>query len=173
MRGIVKGGLNEGGGNVMKSYQRGTLAFNTTEIIKSTLISPVISTNSIILCPSFASGNQHTGYNRFTANFVNDSTIRLERGLTGVAVTAYYEIYEFERVKSLQTGLTTVSNSEDNIVSITTVDPNKSMVFYSFHSKTASLTNGYFAKFELSASAITMRSHSHPLQVRWWVVEFN
>lgn len=173
-KGIVIGGLNSsGGGSNFKSIQRGDAQLNGVSS-KVVTIANVDLTKSIIILDIVSHGA--LDYSASVKGVLtNPTTLTLSRATaTGVA-NLTWTVIEFNNVKSLQSGLATLSANGLNTVAIASVDVNKSLAFNSCDSNNSSTASNLDTTCNLTNSttlAIT-QGGTHIRNQAWYVVEFN
>lgn len=165
-------GLDGPGGSIIKSIQRGegTLGGTTANIT----LSPV---NLGIAIPRVSYYGAFGGPNNDTvsATLTTITNLRLVRANSGEGAPVYnWEVIEFNNVKSLQTGVVTLTSNVQN-VAISSVDVNKTLVFPSFHANSG-MTPSYTMAYILNSSTnIKFTSYGHGVNfpVCYYVIEFN
>ena len=133
----------------------------------------------VIVRPYYASAGGATPYvsvTRALGYLLNNNTLRLERYSTGNyrQTKVFWEVVTFKDIKSLQKGQV-VSTTRDTDISISSVDLNKSLIFFSL--KTQSSRDGAIyniAGVSLTNSTTLTVSHLFGAEtvIQWYVVEF-
>lgn len=128
MRGIVKGGLNDGGGSNIKSIQYGD-----TSMSGSTLDIPIsiVDLTKSIAIVSYTSGTDAANTSSPMAQFPNAGILNISTaGISNSTIS--WRVIEFNNVKSLQKGSITLSATGNVPATITAVNRSKSIVVGSF-----------------------------------------
>lgn len=168
-------GLLGGSGGSIKSIQRGEISLDGSATTTTISITEVDLTKSVIIINVYGSGGS-ASVDAVRANFASSTSVVFTRSVAGGIPIVAYQVIEFNNVKSLQSGLTLVNTVPQN-VTITAVNPAKSIVFSSLSNpQTAqnssyvigliSLTNSTNLKFHCRAADISNYS------VQWYVIEF-
>lgn len=133
----------------------------------------------VIVRPYYATAGGATLYvsvTRALGYLLNNNTLRLERYSTGNyrQTKVFWEVVTFKDIKSLQKGQV-VSTTGDTDISISSVDLNKSLIFFSL--KTQSSRNdatSNVAGASLTNSTTLTVSHLFGAEtvIQWYVVEF-
>ncbi len=174
MRGIVKGGLNDGGSNI-KSIQRGTITLSGTST--NVTISPIDISKSIVLI-SIEGANIDNAFRVLVSGRLTSSTnLLLTVGNIDYPPTVSWQVIEFNNVKSLQRGYTSI-NSDIQTVTISSVNTSKSFLVTS---KDATLFDTANFGLWFSSAALTNSTtitfsqlfSNKPGNVAWEVIEFN
>lgn len=177
MRGIVKGGLNDGGSNI-KSIQRGMYNVTDTTTTIDISIANVDLTKSVPTISFDASyGNQMADL--WKCELTSSTNLRITRiGLIATNIFVSWEVIEYNNVKSLQSGLC-AANAYPFSVSISNIDTSKSKLFYSFtNSYNNSDTEQYcfVSGFIKNSTLIEFRGYManiNQYNIQWYVIEFN
>jgi len=173
--GNVVGGITGTASNI-KSIQRGQAVFTSQTTINVT-ISLVDLTKSIVIV-ELQNGNETDPTAVFVQGKLNSSTqLNLSRQGVGNsnALSIRWTVIEFNNVKSLQTGTSGISTGT---VTISTVDPAKSLVFFSISCYVYPVvgTNAgdvrHSAWFN-SSTQIELTFSGNVSTIYWYVVEFN
>jgi len=162
------------GGAVIKSIQRGTVnpSSNTTDVT----ISEVDLTIAIPRLTIKAAGNAGIAVDEVMARieFLNDTTIRITMtSYNGAFIpTFFWEVIEFNNVKSIQSGY--VSSGNNASVSVSAIDENKSIIYSSASSFATGLTPYacFYKAIIESSTNIKLEGWSNP-NVQWYLIEFN
>jgi hypothetical protein len=172
---MAVGTTNISGGIRIRSIQRGTTNFDGTVIQVDATINSVNLSSSIVRIIALRGTDQGVA-SRSTAliEFLNATTLRMSKSVATDQLLVYWEVIEFENVKSKQSGKTFTGNGLT--VTINSVDVNKALVFSSLRND--SNTNGSVrpdSGFVLtSATELTFRSTYvvGNTEAAWQVIEF-
>lgn len=107
------------------------------------------------------------------ATFVNNTTLNLSTVNAPSSLGVQWEVIEFNNVKSLQSG--TTSGSANNLISISEMNPNKSLLFFSFSMPSTNLEPSYVqvrGRIQ-SSSQIQIQNSFAAINTFWQVLEFN
>lgn len=168
------------GGKNIKSIQRGSVSPFGDGAGKShdITISSVDTSKSIVRLTYFPNGTSPATAT-VRISLVNSTKINLARFMDNYIYSGvlYWEVIEFNNVKSKQIGSTSGSGGSPKTISISPVDLNKSLVFYSQYS-TSTNAAGVFARDSDSGLGLinnntlelTGQSSSY---IFWQVIEFN
>jgi hypothetical protein len=177
--GMYDGSVGSGkvsGATSIKSTQRGTYVFSTTEVTKDIAITVIDTSKSIILVTSNnPNGTVNTYVQSYSASgeILNAITIRLERGGIAESTTTRvnWQVIEFNNVKSLQRGITSSPTSQP----ITMVDVSKSMFIYSTSSENTGTLYYYLAcdSWLVDSTHICTNQKGNSCKVKWQLIEFN
>ena len=164
---------SEKGSNI-KSIQRGSATMNALTV--NVAISAVDITKSIVKIYMRNTAVSGTGYLTANAEITTSTNLRLAvvAIIVGTEVVDW-EIIEFNNVKSLQKGTKVVSTTSE-IVTITGVEPTKSVLFISWDAPMSSNMHNLSASGELTNSTtITLFQASSGVvrTIKWQVIEFN
>ena len=170
----------QGGGlNTIKTIQKGSLdSLQITSSGYSIPISTVDLTKSIVRLV-YGSSGQTDAVTLFRAEITTPSEIKIYRasatGFTGVNI--YWEVIEFNNVKSLQKGTTaaTTTNNTNNNVTISSVDALKTIIFDSYTCVSTSSLNQQVKGAALTNSttiALVKNDTSGLSTHHWQVIEF-
>lgn len=157
-------------GKPLKSYQSGTVSVNATSV--TVTISAVNLSNAIVRI-SFVpptSGNQSRTW-WVAAELTNTTTITFTLNYYFAAVSVFWEVIEFNGVKSLQRGTSIGSTS------IASVNTSKSLVFASWTTSESSLTGAPYELVEAylsNSTALTFAftNGNGSKTIKWQVIEF-
>lgn len=184
-RGVVKGGLNDGGKNI-KSIQRGILRLDDIGGSETVTISAVDLTKAVVKISFSGMGYTFTDTTRYSlvqAKLTSSTTIVISRGEDSGDMRVWWEVIEFNNVKSLQKGdanalvYNGVYGFDVQEVSISTVDPLKSIIFFSY--KTTALGGSSsiidaFISCEVMANLLRFEVKIDASnEIHWQLVEFN
>lgn len=174
-RGIVKGGLNDGGGSNIKSIQRGVNS--CTSISQTVTISAIDVTKSIVNISYSCSGNNALRNLLPKVVITNSTTLTITFNISpGYEVYVSWEVIEFNNVKNLQTGLVNMPNATPLTVNISAVNLAKSMLYFTNNSVSATSTANYVTMRGLIATGTTLtfnQGDTISRDIAWQVVEFN
>lgn len=169
----------KGGANI-KSIQRGTYSYlnKTTADIN---ISEVDLTKAIVKVQILQNGFSTAHGSLISVKFLNSTTIRLQSlSARGNAFEVYWEVIEYNNVKSIQTGSTAISGTASSALrTITSIDVNKSDLFFSIRSDSSSSSISYMnvvGKVNSSTQLGFYRDlsgNSANTTVEWQIIEFN
>lgn len=131
-----------GGGAVIKSVQRGSAGILAGQTSTVVTVSQVDVSKSFIKIYSSATqvGTEYMNSVLPLAEITNSTTLTFSRSTGSVAsqnVTVFWELVEFASGVSIQSGIANTSNAVLD-VTISTIDPSKSMVFFSMKSGSGS-----------------------------------
>jgi hypothetical protein len=174
----MAGGMTNasGGGIRIKSIQRGVTNFDGTVLtVSTTLTTPVILANSIVRIIALAGGSDTASTSTANIEFENASTVKMTKSSAINQLLVYWEVIEFENVKSKQSGKTFTGNGLT--VTINSVDVNKSLVFSSLRNDanfggSVRADSGFVLT---SPTQLTFRTSysSGNTEATWQVIEFN
>lgn len=162
----------------IKSMQSGDASIATNVGGTNITIETVNLSKAIVLITesnSTSTGNPQ--YVKVRAKFTSPTNINLVREGTSSSISCEisWKVIEFNNVKSLQYGdySLTVANSE-RPVTISSVNTNKSMLFFSFSSSlTSNDTIAMMCKGKiLDSTTINFKSGSATIVISWFLVEF-
>lgn len=171
-RGIVRGGLNDGGSNI-KSIQRGSVNVNATTV--NVAISSVDPTKAIVMLAVAGRSSGNSNYNLVSGAITSPTNIAFYIGASGSSTTVDWVVIEFNNVKSFQSGNKVTTLATDS-VTISNVNMEKSILFYSFSSSDSSAT---FSNATVSVSLSTgtniaiSQFNAVNKSIQWQVIEFN
>ena len=175
-KGVVIGGLNSGsGGGVIKNIQRGIATKLSSVTFVDIPINAVDITKSIVIVTSrYVSGSSVQGNTLLAkAKLINSTTLRISTNATGAEISTAYQVIEFEKIKSLQTG-DFIHAGGDITLPITTVNIGKSMLYFSFsteniaNSLVLSLTRG---SVESTTQIKFSNNVATNFSIQWYLVE--
>lgn len=161
--------VNKGGGSVIKSIQRGYV--NSTTTTENITISAVNVNKCIVRICSEGSGTLTTQMpsNLATIKLTSSTNVQILR--TGTERnTFYWEVIEFNNVKSKQTG----TYAGNGLISISAVNSLKSLLYVS--SKTSSTTSfnaAIFAYDFADYTHISIYSGDSATEYEWQLIEFS
>lgn len=164
----------QGGGNLIKSIQRGTLTFPSATITNVT-ISSVDLTKSIVLVTSIGdSVNPAVGCVK--GKLTSATNLALSKATT-LTANVSWQVIEFYNVKSLQTGDYTLITAAGT-VTVSAVSPTKSLLICSWES-TASTSGANYAALNYNLTNSTtitfdiINSANQGRNIHWQLIEFN
>lgn len=175
-------------GTKIASYQSGrTQRSNTSRTIQVT-INPVNTANSIVrvkgvFLEEYENDSKWSDIMSCIASFENSNTIEFRFGDTDSEIDysyIYWEVIEFENVKSVQTGImqpaevNPATDAGGTNITITPVNINNCLLFYDLYSAASyNYMNNIRWKF-VNNTTLNIGSYYLSYQyVRWWLVEFN
>jgi hypothetical protein len=168
--------LGVGGGSNIKSSQRGELTLGALTTTTDVTISTVDLTKSIVKIsvqsPNNVNLNQWTCYATLTSPTNLQFVIPTASGTTGLVS---WEVIEFNNVKSLQSGLTSMTSLTMN-VTISAVNLNKSILFFSNNSNATLIATHYFTLEGLLTASTNIKFSTlfaNVITAKWYVIEFN
>ncbi|GIO63585.1 hypothetical protein [Paenibacillus cineris] len=167
---------SSGGGVIVKSVQNGAVSLTSTS--QNITIGNVDKSKSIVLVNVVYDVNASPQDNLVAAKLVSNTTLNLSRYTSTVTITVYWQVVEFESVKSLQTGDSTFTATTENTVAISPVNMSKSLIICTMKMWTSNTSIQNFSlvyRFKSSTSigltggvsTVTDKVFS------WQVVEFN
>jgi hypothetical protein len=162
-----------GDGRFIKSVQRVLITIPGANLNASADISAVDTSKTVLIVkggPSDFSGSPGApdkyDVRVSLASSTSVTATRLDTS-GGSNVAVYVEIVEFQKIKSRQTGTATATP-----ITISTVDPAKSLCFLSLNSSYTDSGSGYYIYSLTSATEITVTFAYDINQITWFVVEF-
>lgn len=172
------------GGSNIKSLQRGqanVYRATTDPWTKDVTISSVDLTKSIVQCGMVNFETEpYLSANLITIEFVNPTTIRIKcevNQLEATSVYVYWEVIEFNNVRSKQNGEFTVGGTNEPSVSISTINPVKSLVFIKTRmgGGVVDLNEMVTAVSNVAANSLTFMfwSDNAGRIISWQLIEFN
>jgi len=169
----------------IKSVQRGTsgIPANGSQILIT--ISPVVLANSIVFLKYRAgSGGNKRSIEYHSAKFNSTTQLLVKVGearTLGIPSSFEWQVIEFNNVKSKQLGSyqMVANGAVENVLSVSSVNVNKSLVVYSYHTNnTATTMQDFFICTLKSANELSFISvNGHPTSsfidtFEWQVIEF-
>ena len=160
----------------IKSIQRGSVSL--TAASQTVTIAAVDTTKAIVRITYFNSAGQQARGDLIQATLTNATTITLALNYYSVAITVEWEVIEFNNVKSLQTGVLS-GNAPPQTVTIASINPLKSMLFFSFNTNSSSSNDVAYCKLNMYISGATSLYCNYAnvtgevKLIAWQVVEFN
>jgi hypothetical protein len=162
------------GGRRIKSIQRGSTNFNGSFAFIDVAVTSFVLADSIVRIRAVTGANSVGNESTFRIRAVNNTTIRIQKEQAAGSRVVYWEVITFDGVKSKQSG-NDVALANGGTVTITTVDPLRSLVFSSSTSGGGSTgTVLPDSGFDISATQLTFRtSYGSSILTNWQVIEFN
>lgn len=160
---VLKGhGIGIGGSNLKSPTQFGSTTIPSYSATTTVSISAVDLTKSIVKI-YYKNGANTMG---ITAELTNPTTITLTR-YSGYAeaITIYWEVYEFNNVKSLQKG----THSSTGTITVSNYNTSKSMLIWSYYS---SGSNDVAIMGKVNSTSIQVYI-GYYTKTLWQVIEFN
>jgi len=185
MEGLLSGNLlskasvfGSSGGSNIKSIQRGTADMANASTL-NIAISDVDLTKSIVIVSGVTSGVAGT-YFWVQGKLLNSTTVSLRRNSVGTpAYLVDWVVIEFNNVKSLQTGETSVGNFLSVTQAVTSIDPLKSLLVHSWFTDYNDnfVTEAVWINKIESSTGISFRRAAYATAgnwyIRWYLIEFN
>lgn len=172
-------GLDLGlGGSNIKSIQRGTFLWGT-QLTNTIAINAIIANNSIIIVGSgtTAAAGADSTVTSTSGTIIDNSSIKLDRFVATAlsTLTVSWCVIEFNNVKSKQSGSQTYTGwTETTGITIATINPLKSLVFYSFYSKESGTNIGSLSLHAYIDSPTHVQIYPYGAKnLTWQVIEFN
>ena len=169
-----------GGGAVIKSVQRGSATIVAGQISAVVTVSQIDVSKSFIKIYLNASqvGTEYM-YNVTPLAEITDSVTltfsRVSGSVASPSVNIYWELVEFDLGVSIQRGMASTSNDTLD-VTISTIDPSKSMVFFSMKSRSSSqnITSAHvcFISNSNSIRFLAPIAPSAPVDFNWQVISY-
>lgn len=165
--------IGVGGGSNVKSIQRGVTTFSA--ITTNATIASIDLTKSIVKI-SFVPLNSNGQFGIVKAKLTSSTNLELKQIAFTQATVVYWEVIEFNNVKSLQTGMISLT-ATTNTVTIAAVNTSKCIVFCSWDSNDVSGANikqGHCSYGLTSSTVLTVNQSDTVLhEIEWQVIEFN
>jgi len=158
-----------GGGNNIKSIQRGTLTTSTTT--QNIAITAVDLNSAVLIITGVEGSGSDAGYS-VSAKLTSPTNIEFKCAYYAGA-TVSWQVVEFNNVKSLQRGTSTLKSSGTDIA-IAEINLSKSILVTNFRSSgTGAGYTGYSYHAKLTTNTnINARSTTSNGHLEWQVVEF-
>jgi hypothetical protein len=172
-RGNVFGGLNGGGGNNIKSIQRGRAQITTA--LKDITIAGVDLSKSIVILSQQGQTNSTPRELMVMGELTSSTNLQLTTYAYSSSFYVSWTVIEFKDIKSLQKGKTIVPSFTAVTATVSAVDLSKSILFYSFkHNWTGQYTAGALAECGIvdSTTLSFQQSQSSEKTFAWYLVEF-
>jgi hypothetical protein len=165
--------IRSSGGNI-KSIQRGETVLTATPM--SIPIETVSLNVTIVRITVRANTTLSDDVEDFViARLITANELRLEPYSEMDRVTVVWEIIEFGNVKSLQSGVKTYGTAV-NSISISPVNPLKSLIFFTFKKGgawTGNVRSWMYTSEFINASTISFKANAYYENIAWQVIEFN
>jgi len=161
----------------IKSIQTGFTAMDTTP--KTITISSVDINNTIVIVSETSkigsSGYTQENTNAVSAKITNSTTLTLTNGQADSIISVFWQVIEFNNVKSLQTGTFTFSSSSEQSITIAAVNLNKAMLITSYKSNNSQAQRLPRMRIINSTTLGALQSYygTYIWDVNWQVIEFN
>ena len=168
--------LRPRGGANIKSMQRGALSFPNGVSVQTVTISPVATDISLVKITSY--GTSDTANNTtYKVELTNTTTITISKETTSTIATIYWEVIEYNNVKSKQTGSLNLTTDLETLVGITSINKDKSILYATHsttHSTSANAPQASRLLYSLENNQIALRTaaNGYSAPVRWQVIEF-
>ena len=169
-----------GGGAVIKSVQRGVATILAGQTSAAVTVSQIDTSKSFVKIYSSATqvGTEYMYSVIPLAEITNSTTLTFSRNTGSVAsqnVSVFWELVEFASGVSIQSGIANTSNAALD-VTISTIDPSKSMVFFSMKSGSSSqnITSAHVCLISNSNSIrfVAPTTPSASVTFNWQVVSY-
>lgn len=162
-------------GSSIKSIQRGETRMGTTP--NNVPISAVNLAKAIAKISIKLPAGADSIANGIAVKARLTSSTNLELTMVDTTWQPYveWEVIEFNNVKSLQTGLTSISTTSQT-ATIASVDTSKSIIFFSFTTTDVTTTNADYllsGKITNATTIIFEQLNARTKSVSWFVIEFN
>jgi hypothetical protein len=155
-------------GASIKNVQRGQTAMTSTT--RTVTISPVDVNKSFVkLSINSSAGNQSS---HVLGKLIDATTLQLEVYSQYQYTTVYWEVVEFETIKSLQKGETIVSGQISVSVTISSVDTTKAFVIFSDLDDLPSHRSNYAYLYSNTTLVVGTPSGGGTVRFYWYVIEF-
>lgn len=169
-----------GGGSNIKSIQRGEYTFPYNQNTANITVSGVDLTKSIIKLSYRVANNEMTARDiAIKGKLTTQTNIELKRGVASTTTTfnvyVYWEVIEFNNVKSLQEGdYQMVSSGSVETTTISPVNLDKSVIFFTFSGNSGpSISASMALKVWLSSNAqVSFHPSVYYGLIHWQVIEF-
>lgn len=162
----------------IKSIQRGSATINATNSVDVAITSINLTQSILNFGCSKASGNVAPVTVAVMGKLTNSTNINFSTDSNAVAITVYWEVIEFNNVKSVQRGdLTINADNTDIAVTINSVNISKSMAITSCKTgySTATAIGVVCAAQLTSATNLNVRGaypSGYAVTAHWQVIEF-
>lgn len=162
------------GGNI-RSIQTG-IANLTTQTTYNIAISSVSTTSSIVRVWTRGNSPFNTNTDSVSADITNSTQVTLSRNSGSTGVTVYWEVVEFNNVKSIQTGTKVVANyTSGDVVTVSSINSSKSQLFCSVYDNV--LNNSSFGYSEVlyrieSSTSIRLWGYGTSQTIHYQLIEF-
>lgn len=171
---VLKGhGIGVGGGNNIKSIQRGTTTI--TKIPTDITINAVKPENCIILLSYKRNAYIETHVLLFHGEIVNANTLRILNSYTSADEIVSWQVIEFDKIKSSQKGVVNATTMTAS-VTITSINPAKSLLIFD-HTTTYATTELRYVFVEGHIENSTTLSFSQTIDMQrniyYNIIEFD
>lgn len=178
LQGLDKYKVSGSGGSNIKSTQRGVASYTGRTILDITI-------SSVDLTKSIVKVSQIHGFDTAAKVMIKaELTSPTNLQLTTVTadggastITIDWEVIEFNNVKSLQRGSVSSSTTSETVVTISAIDPNKSIIFFSYKHTNAVSTDVsqtfLSAGRIINSTSIGLWNKKAGADFHWQVIEFN
>lgn len=188
MQGLLGGNLlskasifGSSGGSNIKSIQRGSFAWNDTTTTKNIAISKVNKNNSIVKVGFQPSNSLAPAVYTFSGELRGDTNLQVVRESgtdVGTGISFYWEVIEFNNVKSKQDGWVEPATNITTVSVGSSMDKSKTLLSVTFRDKRTSTDNVPFYTNNLLAQLTTdgvylMSLSLTTLILHWELLEFN
>ncbi len=160
----------------IKSIQSGICSFTSSDNSKNVTISNVDLTKAIVIISNAGLAGSLQG-DKFRSELTSSTNLLITHAYNASnAYNVTWQVIEFNNVKSLQYGTTTV-NTTPQTVTITSVNTSKTIILKNF--TTIATTQVGHANIQMTltnSTTITFNSYdavSYNYIVSWFVIEFN
>lgn len=174
---LMQHGVGVGGGSNIKSIQRGVVVFNNLN--DEVTISKVDLDKSIVIIKNKENDSYYLGCLLNGGYLESPTKLKLYRDVSANnRADVYWEVVEFNNVKSIQQGVITPTTNNFNIP-ISVVNPKNSLVFLQQTvSSNAIRSDTYYAAYwtthTLNSTDLIIHWGSNRFfNFRWQVIEFN
>lgn len=166
------------GGSNIKTIQRGSVVVGSTS---TNVTISTVDTDKAIVKLSFTPTSTNDPSESLVRGKITTSTNLqlLKNSAASSTTTVYWEIVEFNNIKTLQKGEVNLSTTQSNNITISSVNLNKTIVFDSFTTNRSTTTDNMLYSFEKCALTTTtnlnilrggiLNSSTHNYQI----LEFN
>lgn len=163
------------GGSNIKSIQSGTAAPTATS--QTITISAIDMTKSIVKMTSNAGTGSNLSALMPKIVITNSTTLTITFQSTPPTTYLYWEVIEFNNVKSLQSGVTAIAASTSPNITISSINLSKSTLFFSADDGVTANTNyieaAIMGKLLDTTTLNFSQSSSVARNAAWYVIEFN
>lgn len=161
--------LSKGMPNI-KSEQRGSVSINSGNF--NITISSVDLTKAVVRMVG-PYGTNIINSSGFMCTLSTSTNINVTCAAYASATTIYWEVIEFNNVKSLQTGTATGSSQGDQSITISSINPLKAMIFTTEKTTWNAGGGSMTTNRVIDATHINIYTFSSTATIYWQVVEFN
>lgn len=157
----------------IKSIQRGTSTISASNPSVNTAITSIDTTKSIIRITTKSSSIFGASYDICKAVITSSTQLTFTRNTSNTnSITIYWEVIEFNNVKSLQSGQ---SGFAVTTVTVSAVNTSKSLLFSSGINNTTNTTADYynFGSYLIDSTTIGLNYPPGGLAIYWYLIEFN